>query len=256
MGDTFARVALTLSVATVAILGATSVGAAAPVSMTSAGGGSASGTTALGAFEVSSSRIDIDGSGLCFDMPMDLDISTSLPDVYWQVEFAVGPSGAVPISTGFDSGEGSVSRAVNYTYCPSDFRPTNIVTGTVRFEYYADEGTQRASSNFRFEVGVTRAASQTAILRVKRDSNGVVTVTGRVTTSSREFGRVGATGQTNLMVKGPGNRWTKVGEGFAAGGLGEFTVYSSRITNKRSTYRLDFVGTNSTAPSKSKTRAG
>ena len=256
MGDTFARVALTLSVATVAVLGATSVGAAAPVSTTSAGAGSASGTTALGAFEVSSPRIDIDGSGLCFDMPMGLDISTSLPDVYWQVEFGVGPAGAVPISTGFDSGEGSVTRAFNYNYCPSDFRPTNIVTGTVKFTYYADEGTQETSAPFRFEVGVTRAASQTSILKVQRDVNGVVIVTGKVTTTSREFGRVGASGTVNLLVRGPGNRWTKVGEGFAAGGLGEFTVYSSKLTKKRSTYRLDFVGSNSTAPSKSKTRAG
>lgn len=255
MGNPLARTALTITVVAVALVGSNSVVSATPPAPRSAGG-SASGTTALASYEVSSPRIDIDGSGLCFDMPMDLKISTSLPEVYWTVEFGVGPAGAVPISTGFDSGEGSVSRAVNYNYCPSDFRPTNIVTGTVKFTYYADEGTQEASSNFRFEVGVTRAASQTTILKLQRDVNGVVIVTGKVTTTSREFGRVGATGTVNLLLRGPGNRWTKVGEGFAAGGLGEFTIYSSKLITKRSTYRLDFVGTDSTAPSRSKTRTG
>lgn len=256
MRTSLAHVALSVTVVTAALMGATSVAAAAPISTTDTGSGAATGSTALGSYEISSPRIDIDGSGQCFDIPMDFAISTSLPEVYWQLKFGVGPAGAVPDNTGYDDGEGSTSRAVSYTYCPNDFRPTNVVTGTVEFTYYADEGTQRASSSFRFEVGVTRAASQTAILKLQRDVNGLVTVTGKVTTTSREFGRVGATGTVNLLVKGPGNRWTKVGEGYASGGLGEFTVYSSKFITKRSTYRLDFVGTDSVAPSKSKTRTG
>ena len=250
------RAALAITLTSMALVGAGSTASAATVSPANSGSGAATGSTALGSYEISSARIDIDGSGLCFDLPMDLDITTSLPEVYWSIKWGVGPVGSVPTGFGADDGQGSASRAVSYQYCPNAFRPTNVVTCTIEFTYYPDDGMQKVESTFRFEVAAMRAATQTIITKVARDQFGVVQVAGKVTTTSGEYGRVGASGLVHLFVQGPGKRWTKVGEGYISNSVGDVQVVSTKVTKKRATYRLDFVGNDWSAPSQSKPKAG
>lgn len=232
------------------------VAVAAPSTQASTPTSSSSGATALGTYDISSPRIALDASGECFSAEMDIDVQVSLPDTYWNATFTVGPAGAVPLTSGFASGESSVSSAFEYTYCPTVFKPTNVVLGTIEFTHYGDIETTTAKSDFRFDVSVARAATQTTITKVSRDSLGNLTVTGRVTTNSTRYGRVGASGVLYLYVKGPRKKWTRIGEGYVNGGLGEYTIYPGQsFPRKKASFRVDFIGTDVTTPSKSKPKS-
>jgi hypothetical protein len=188
---------------------------------------------------------------------MPLSVVTASPDTPWTAEVKIGPEGAVPFSMGFAYGTGSQTTDLEYQYCPTTFRPTNVVNGKVSFESYTDEGDFTVESSFRFEVGIVRAATQTTITKVTRDQFGYVQVTGRVSTTSQKYGRVGTYGQVFLMMKGAKGRWTRVGEAYAAGAFGEFTAMPVKpIKAKRASFRVDYVGTDATAPSISQPKSG
>ena len=192
-----------------------------PAATATTGGGSATGSTSQGSYEISSPRIDIDGSGLCFPSAMPVVITVANPDVAWLVEFSVGPTGSVPSTFGYESGSGSTSKAISYSYCPNTFRPTNVVKGKVTFTTYGETEVS-TTSDFTFTVGVTRAATQTTITKLTRGSAAEVTINGRVTTMSREYGRVGVmAGALEVFMKS-GKRWIRVGEGVTTNAAGDY----------------------------------
>lgn len=237
---------------TVAICFTAVLSLAAPTA--SATTGTAQGATNLGSYSLSAQHIKLDGSGECIDAVMDVAVQPSMPNVYWSIEWTVAPAGATPAAYGSAYGTGAKSSGTEYVYCPAVYRPANIVRGTVDFTYDAEDGsTMKESAAFQFEVGVTRAPTQTVVTKVTRDSFGNVQVTGKVTTTSAEYGRVGAYGTVHLFVQGPKNRWIRIGEGSASGGLGDLVAYSVKpVTSKRAVFRVDFLGTDWTEPSKSK----
>jgi hypothetical protein len=226
-----------------------------PAASAATGGGSAKGSTTQGSYEISSPRIDMDGSGLGFEASMSLDITVVDPDIYWYVEFTIAPAGIVPCTTGGEGGTGSAKREITYFVCPTDFRPTNIVKGKVTFTKYGDVDVV-TTSDFSFTVGVTRAASQTTITKITRGSADNVMVYGRVTTTSREFGRVGVTsGSLHLFMKS-GKRWIRVGDGFTTSAAGDYTAYNTRAVPRNAIFRVDYLGGPANLPSKSKERRG
>jgi hypothetical protein len=215
------------------------------------------GSTNLGTFTFSAQPVTLDGSGECVDAVMNIAIETVEPGIYWVAEWTVAPAGVTPAAYGGEDGTGSVTVAANYSYCPSVFRATNVVRGEIEFTRYDDESgdVKRESAEFQSIVGVTRAGSSTVITRISRDDMGNVQVMGRVTAVSAKYGRVGTYGTVQLLVQGPRNRWIRVGEGSAGGGLGEFVAYTTKpVTSKKAVFRVDFMGSASTSPSKSKPR--
>lgn len=221
---------------------------------TSAATGSGSASTNLGSVSVSIGQIDMDGSGQCFDVEASLDVVTADPSTYWSLEFSVGPSGAVPSSYGGADGRGSVKKDIEFQYCPAPYKPTSTFLGEIEFTEYRDEETLRSKADIRFDVSVVRAATQTTITSITRDSVNNAVVKGRLTTTSAKFGRVGVIATVDLLMQ-KGKRWIKVGEGYTSD-LGEFTAYPTKVVPRTANFRVDFVGSDFAAPSSSKPRRG
>ena len=243
------RIALAL-VATAAVLVS-----GVPAASATTGGGSATGSTSQGSYEISSARIDIDGSGLCFKAPMPIIITVADSNVEWQVEFTVAPPGVVPAAFGFASGNGSTSQTISYNYCPNEYRPTNVVKGKVTFSTYGETEVS-TSSDFTFTVTMARAPSQTTITKLTRGSAGEVLINGRVTTTSREYGRVGVMVGSLQVVMKSGKKWIQVGEGVTINAAGDYTAYTTRVVPKNAIFRVDYIGGPANLPSKSKERRG
>lgn len=225
-----------------------------PATSAATGGGSGSASSTLGSISMAIDQIDLDGSGRCIDVKASLDVVTMDPGTYWSLEFSVGPSGAVPSSYGGDSGTGSAKRDIEFQYCPGAYKPVNTVVGEIEFTYYGDEASLTSKADVRFDVSAVRAATQTTITSITRDSVNNAIVKGRLTTTSTKYGRVGVIGTVDLLMQ-KGKRWVKVGEGYTSD-LGEFTAYPTKIVSRSANFRVAFAGSNYAAPSSSKPRRG